>query len=225
VTGLDISMGRIYISCDVIFDESVFPFTSLHPTAGAVISLRFSYHHRNLGLMFLLIRLMFLLCLFCMFLILVSRFSSIPVLLQVLVRKLILLHLRDSWFLDNLPRIQLLGPSTTTQVPIDVPTAPAAPLAPLSCADMDPGRSATVPAPGPAATASASTSMPGCAGVSAPVCEPGSSTPSALHLGGAPGLWMESPSLKSIKDGIVRYANLTSSTEPYNVQEALSNPQ
>jgi hypothetical protein len=35
VTGLDISMGRIYISCDVIFDESVFPFTSLHPTAGA----------------------------------------------------------------------------------------------------------------------------------------------------------------------------------------------
>jgi hypothetical protein len=33
------------------------------------------------------------------------------------------------------------------------------------------------------------------------------------------------PKPKIYKDGIVRYANLTSSTEPYNVQEALSNPQ
>ena len=32
---LDISKGRIYISRDVIFDESVFPFASLHSTAGA----------------------------------------------------------------------------------------------------------------------------------------------------------------------------------------------
>jgi hypothetical protein len=32
---LDISTGRIYISLDVIFDESVFPFASLNSNAGA----------------------------------------------------------------------------------------------------------------------------------------------------------------------------------------------
>jgi hypothetical protein len=32
---LDISTGRIYISRDVVFDETVFPFASLHPNAGA----------------------------------------------------------------------------------------------------------------------------------------------------------------------------------------------
>jgi hypothetical protein len=31
---LDISTGHIYISCDIIFDESVFPFESLHSIAG-----------------------------------------------------------------------------------------------------------------------------------------------------------------------------------------------
>jgi hypothetical protein len=32
---LDISTGCIYISHDVLFDESVFPFASLHSMAGA----------------------------------------------------------------------------------------------------------------------------------------------------------------------------------------------
>jgi len=32
---LDISTGRVYISRDVVFDESVFPFEKLHPNAGA----------------------------------------------------------------------------------------------------------------------------------------------------------------------------------------------
>jgi hypothetical protein len=32
---LNISTGRIYISCDVLFDESIFRFASLHSTAGA----------------------------------------------------------------------------------------------------------------------------------------------------------------------------------------------
>jgi hypothetical protein len=32
---LDVSEGRVYISRDVIFDESVFPFHELHPNAGA----------------------------------------------------------------------------------------------------------------------------------------------------------------------------------------------
>jgi hypothetical protein len=32
---LDISTGRIYISLDVIFDESMFPFASLNSNAGA----------------------------------------------------------------------------------------------------------------------------------------------------------------------------------------------
>jgi hypothetical protein len=31
---LDVSTGRVYISQDVIFDESVFPFATLHPNAG-----------------------------------------------------------------------------------------------------------------------------------------------------------------------------------------------
>jgi hypothetical protein len=32
---LDISTGRLYISHDVVFDENVFPFSELHPDAGA----------------------------------------------------------------------------------------------------------------------------------------------------------------------------------------------
>jgi histone deacetylase 1/2 len=32
---LEISTGRVYISRDVVFDENVFPFASLHPNAGA----------------------------------------------------------------------------------------------------------------------------------------------------------------------------------------------
>ena len=32
---LDISTGRVYISRDVVFDETVFPFAALHPNAGA----------------------------------------------------------------------------------------------------------------------------------------------------------------------------------------------
>jgi hypothetical protein len=34
---LDVSTGRIYISRDVVFDENVFPFASLHPNAGAIL--------------------------------------------------------------------------------------------------------------------------------------------------------------------------------------------
>jgi hypothetical protein len=32
---LDISTGRVYISRDVVFDETIFPFSMLHPNAGA----------------------------------------------------------------------------------------------------------------------------------------------------------------------------------------------
>jgi histone deacetylase 1/2 len=34
---LEISTGRVYISRDVVFDENVFPFASLHPNAGALL--------------------------------------------------------------------------------------------------------------------------------------------------------------------------------------------
>ena len=34
---LDVSTGRVYISRDVVFDENVFPFASLHPNAGALL--------------------------------------------------------------------------------------------------------------------------------------------------------------------------------------------
>jgi hypothetical protein len=39
---LDISTGRIYISRDVVFDETVFPFSTLHPNAGARLRLEIS---------------------------------------------------------------------------------------------------------------------------------------------------------------------------------------
>jgi histone deacetylase 1/2 len=32
---LDISTGRVYISHDIVFDETVFPFSSLHSNASA----------------------------------------------------------------------------------------------------------------------------------------------------------------------------------------------
>jgi hypothetical protein len=32
---LDVSTGCVYISCDVVFDETVYPFSKLHPNAGA----------------------------------------------------------------------------------------------------------------------------------------------------------------------------------------------
>ena len=32
---LDPTEGRVYISRDVVFDEHVFPFSTLHPNAGA----------------------------------------------------------------------------------------------------------------------------------------------------------------------------------------------
>jgi hypothetical protein len=34
---LEVSTGRIYISRDVVFDENIFPFASLHPNAGALL--------------------------------------------------------------------------------------------------------------------------------------------------------------------------------------------
>ena len=34
---LEPSSGRVYISRDVIFDETIFPFASMHPNAGALL--------------------------------------------------------------------------------------------------------------------------------------------------------------------------------------------
>jgi hypothetical protein len=34
---LEVKTGRVYISRDVVFDETVFPFQSLHPNAGALL--------------------------------------------------------------------------------------------------------------------------------------------------------------------------------------------
>jgi hypothetical protein len=34
---LDVKTGKVYISRDVVFDETVFPFASLHPNAGALL--------------------------------------------------------------------------------------------------------------------------------------------------------------------------------------------
>lgn len=32
---MDVASGRVYISRDVVFDETVYPFATLHPNAGA----------------------------------------------------------------------------------------------------------------------------------------------------------------------------------------------
>ena len=34
---LDVSTGRVYISHDVVFDETKFPFADLHPNTGALL--------------------------------------------------------------------------------------------------------------------------------------------------------------------------------------------
>src|SRR4051812_14509833 len=34
---LEVATGRIYISRDVVFDETLFPFAKLHPNAGALL--------------------------------------------------------------------------------------------------------------------------------------------------------------------------------------------
>ena len=34
---LDVSTGRVYISRDLVFDETKFPFADLHPNAGALL--------------------------------------------------------------------------------------------------------------------------------------------------------------------------------------------
>jgi hypothetical protein len=45
---LDVSSGRIYISRDVIFDEEVFPFSNLHPNAGAHLRFEIALLHQTL---------------------------------------------------------------------------------------------------------------------------------------------------------------------------------
>jgi hypothetical protein len=44
---LDVSSGCIYISCDVIFDEEVFPFFNLHPNAGARLRSKIELLHQT----------------------------------------------------------------------------------------------------------------------------------------------------------------------------------
>jgi hypothetical protein len=45
---LDISTGRVYVSRDVIFDEGIFPFSKLHPNAGARFRSEISLLHPTL---------------------------------------------------------------------------------------------------------------------------------------------------------------------------------
>jgi hypothetical protein len=71
---LDISIGHIYISRGVIFDESIFPFVRLEL---AITQMSYSRLPQFQGMMFLLMRLMFLLLLFCLSLIPASPAPSI----------------------------------------------------------------------------------------------------------------------------------------------------
>jgi hypothetical protein len=47
---LEVSTGRIYISRDVVFDENIFPFASLHPNAGALLRKEILLLPNHLGL-------------------------------------------------------------------------------------------------------------------------------------------------------------------------------
>ena len=42
---LDVSTGRVYISRDAVFDETVFPFAHLHPNAGALLQKEILFYH------------------------------------------------------------------------------------------------------------------------------------------------------------------------------------
>ena len=46
---MDVKEGRVYISRDVVFDEIVFPFASLHPNAGARLCSEILLLHENLA--------------------------------------------------------------------------------------------------------------------------------------------------------------------------------
>ena len=67
---LDVSTGRVYISRDVVFDESVYPFESLHPNAGALLKKYFFSHHISktviMGAIIVLTQLMILLAGLCL---------------------------------------------------------------------------------------------------------------------------------------------------------------
>jgi hypothetical protein len=45
---LDVSTGRVYISRDVVFDKGVFPFSKLHPNAGAQLKSKITLLHPTL---------------------------------------------------------------------------------------------------------------------------------------------------------------------------------
>jgi hypothetical protein len=45
---LDVASGRVYISCDVVFNETVFPFAKLNPNAGARLRSDILLLHTNL---------------------------------------------------------------------------------------------------------------------------------------------------------------------------------
>ena len=49
IKSLDISTGRVYISRDIVFDENIFPFASLHPNAGTLLRKEILLLPDNLG--------------------------------------------------------------------------------------------------------------------------------------------------------------------------------
>jgi hypothetical protein len=231
---LDVSKGRIYISRDVIFDESVFPFASLNPNAGA------RYHSdvllvpsssgndaitnpAN-----------------------VSTFSVLPVIDRSL-------QLQPDISSSN--DVHGSGPSMHGPVSLHQPQAPAAsptgdsvvprsaPQPPIG-ADMV-GASTPAPRCLPLAPASGASSPCGSPGITeAPGLGSSPALPAAPDpaLADAPGIsTVPSPAVppvvpprtrlqdgirkpKTYTDGTVRYAYLATSGEPYSLQEALSTP-
>jgi hypothetical protein len=231
---LDVSKGRIYISRDVIFDESVFPFASLNPNAGA------RYHSdvllvpsssgndaitnpAN-----------------------VSTFSVLPVIDRSL-------QLQPDISSSN--DVHGSGPSMHGPVSLHQPQAPAAsptgdsvvprsapqppigadlvgastpaprclPLAPASGASSPCGSPGITEAPGlgsspalPAAPDPALADAPGISTVPSPAVPPVVPPRTRLQDG------IRKP--KTYTDGTVRYAYLATSGEPYSLQEALSTP-
>jgi hypothetical protein len=251
---LDISTGHIYISHDVIFDEPIFPFASLHSTAGARYSSEILLlpPSNDLG---------------------DNAFTD-----SVNISTLPIVSAHDLFVQLQLdpgagpdfgavpdapapPSPQQLahdspapvspgcsdttpascapiaGPRTTSQLPIGQHGA-VSDVSPMPFSSGFPQRQPTIAVSGSSGAPvshtdhgveSASASALNLPSVSTSAPERGSSGPQAS----AP----PAPSPRRIRlmdgirkpkiynDGTMRYGNLTSSTEPYNMQEALSNPQ
>jgi hypothetical protein len=243
---LDVSSGRIYISRDVIFDETVFPFATLNPNAGAryhvdVLLLPSTNHGNNDIINSTNDPIVSILPIFDPCVQQQNSFGTLHAPVPVIT------GLRQAPALVSSPGsvpsgVQRLPPDAVRHdsaghdavdrpalSPVHDAAAPVidavgGPASPIANADMNGSSLSRVPlirtvrCSAPQADDASVRSSPG--GV------PGSSTsqPAAVPPNAPPKTRLQGGIRKPkiYNDGIVRYAYLSTSGEPYNLQEALS---